>query len=598
MKKRLVNGCFVVATIAASWAAPGAFAGTNGFIAPAFRSSANSQAGYWESFTVAVGPPGNSADRPGATTGATLTQSDANGFLTGTGNIYNMSAASVFLLADNTPFALGTVVLQTRTLGSELDYASVTLTYANGSGTHSVAPLPRVELNRGNQPGLGAIVSSLWQWDLSGLGVTQYVITFRAAATSLSFDSLTLDTADRFSALFTPPIVINDTAPAIERWMYANNTAPCDRTAGSVFGTLGDEAGVDTRHAQHLLGWETAARIPTQRGPTHYLVRRARVTLTINRGLLFAYDPTADDFRTSFDKNDPAYVPDADSGHPIELFGAGFRNGYDAATFDQCAPFGSNAPGGRNAFAAGWSTNGQWVDISNNVGKTNSLFPPFAINAFAIGQTTNAAPGQPVPAGAKITFDLNLSDPFVLAYVQAGLDSGRLRFMVSSLHGTDGQFGPPSYPDFATHFNEAVLEPTRLELEVALVGDSDLDADGLPDDWELFALGGLTDSAAADPDGDGASNLAEFRAGTDPLSSSSVLRLLPLTRTGAGSTFLRFAHTANRKFSVAWTENFVTWTPLASAPTFELPTGMAQWNDATAPATARFYRLQAAPNQP
>lgn len=54
----------------------------------------------------------------------------------------------------------------------------------------------------------------------------------------------------------------------------------------------------------------------------------------------------------------------------------------------------------------------------------------------------------------------------------------------------------------------------------------DADADGLPDDWEL-ANGlkvGLKDSQI-DSDGDGADNLAEFLAGTDPRNASSVLRL-------------------------------------------------------------------------
>ena len=32
-------------------------AGTNGFIVPAFRGAAGAQAGYWETFTVAVGTP-------------------------------------------------------------------------------------------------------------------------------------------------------------------------------------------------------------------------------------------------------------------------------------------------------------------------------------------------------------------------------------------------------------------------------------------------------------------------------------------------------------------------------------------------------------
>jgi hypothetical protein len=565
--------------------------GTNGFLVPTFRGSANSAAGYWETFTVATGSPGNRPERPGATTGAVLTQHETNAFLTGSGNIYNLGGASEFTITDATPFNIGTVVLQARVLGSELHYNSVSLTYSNASGEHSVGPLARVELNRGNQPGLGVTVSTLWQWDLSGLDVASYTISFRAAAVSLSFDAVTLDTSDGFVALFTQPFNVSDTSPAIERWMYAFNAAPCDRPAGSVFGSFGDDTGVDSRHAQFLLGWNTAGLIRTNRGPSNYLIRRCRVTLTINRGNLFAYDPTQDDFRTYFETNHPSVLADGDTGRPIELFGAGFRYGYDATTFTQCSPFGTNAPGQRNAYAAGWSTNGTLVDVSNNVGKTNEAFPRFEVAPFAVGQTTNVAPGELVPAGARITFELNLNDPFVLEYLQAALNGGQLRFMVTSLHATAGQFGTPSYPDFATHFNEAVVTPTRLELEGVTLGGGDMDADGLPDDWELACLNTLTHNATSDPDGDGSANRSEFLAETDPLRGNSLFEVL-LARGETGVT-LRFSHSANRRYAVEFSDDLSAWTALPGAPVFELPLGIARWVDNSANSAKRFYRVRA-----
>lgn len=64
----------------------------------------------------------------------------------------------------------------------------------------------------------------------------------------------------------------------------------------------------------------------------------------------------------------------------------------------------------------------------------------------------------------------------------------------------------------------------------------DTDRDGLPDGWETFY--GFnprnSDDAAMDADGDGASGLAEFQAGTDPHNVESALRLGLLRRTRGG----------------------------------------------------------------
>jgi hypothetical protein len=389
------------------------------------------------------------------------------------------------------------------------------------------------------------------------------------------------------------PFAVNSTTPAIERWMYAFNADPCARTTSSTFGTFGDEAGVDTRHAQHLVGWDTPSLVPAARGPARYLVRRCRLTLTINRGNLFAYDPTQDGFRTYFETNHPAYLPDADAGRPVELFGVGYRNGFDATNFDQCATFGSNVAGERNAFVAGWaawSTNGALVDLGNNVGKTNEAFPRFEVAPFAVGQTTNVPPGELMPAAAKMTFDLKLDDPFVLAYVQAALDTGRLRLMVSSLHGNTGQTGTPSYPDFVTQFNQAAFNPTRLELEGVAVRDADTDADGLPDDWEQFYFAGLERAATEDSDGDGAANLAEWRAGTNPALATDVLRLA-IAPGGQGGVVLRWQPAASRRYTIQFTEDFADWQTVAE-PTVKFPEPtLAEWQDIAPAATRRFYRL-------
>ncbi|MGE3309442.1 MAG: hypothetical protein AB7O66_05675 [Limisphaerales bacterium] len=180
-------------------------ASTNNFVVPSFRNAADSEIGYWENFTVAYGAPGNTATMTGSTTGATLTQTlSPSAFVTGSGNLYDPAEATGFVLSDSTPFTLGTVVLQIRTLGAELKYDAIRLTHTDANGTHALEPLSRVELDRGTV--LGASVSSLWQWDLTGLGVTDYSINWESDGSSLSLDSVTLDTWNSFSAVPEPSI--------------------------------------------------------------------------------------------------------------------------------------------------------------------------------------------------------------------------------------------------------------------------------------------------------------------------------------------------------------------------------------------------------
>ena len=141
------------ATAAVLAAAFPASAGTNGFLVPSFRGTAGAEAGYWETFAVVIGIPGNVPDKAGATTGAVLTQNQTNAIPTGSGNIYNVVATSDFTVSDAVPTALGTVVLQTRTLGTELEYGSALLHFTNDLGAQTLTPLARFEVNRLNPAG-------------------------------------------------------------------------------------------------------------------------------------------------------------------------------------------------------------------------------------------------------------------------------------------------------------------------------------------------------------------------------------------------------------------------------------------------------------
>ncbi len=519
----LALGCFSGSRLAAA---------TNGFVVPSFRGAGGSQMGYWEVFTVASGDPGNAPDSSSATTQARLFQINTNAFLTGSGNIYNQDV-SQFQLVDETPFALGTVILQTRTAGTEVARDSMVLVYLDDGAEVRLAPQSRYELNRTS--GQGFNVSMLWQWNLTGRNVKEYRVEFAAAGSSLSFDSLTLDTSAHFAKAFPEqPLAVGPEPANLARWMYPFNGSPGDRPTASVFGALGSNPDFDSRDAQYLLGWNTTSWLPAGRGASNYLVRRVRLTLTISNDRQYPYSGTVRDFRTYFPTNDPGYLPSPTTGFPVELFGAGFRGGYSSTTYPQTGPWGVNPAAGffsnRVAYAAGFDTNGVLVDVSNSVADngTNAIPGAFEVAPFAVGVSTNVAHGELMPVGSQLTFDVNLEDPLIYGYFQEGLNAGNLSFMVSSLIDATLN-GPPTYPNFYTIFSAVALpsQYPNLELDVQLVRpEFDSDADGLPDDWENHWFGTLLHSGSEDSDADGVSNLEEWSAGTAPDDANSLLRIL------------------------------------------------------------------------
>lgn len=176
-----------------------ALAGTNGFTVPTFRGQPASTVGGWENFTVATDNLiGNSPDMPGSTATARIIQFDPNAIILGSGNLYNQNHVSRFELRYSSTDGAGLVVLQMRTLGNELSYDNVRLTYDLGAGPISVGAtreeLSRVSLGPPGQGPGGSAVSSKWSWDISAAAPTSYTISFQASDVSLSLDSATVDT--------------------------------------------------------------------------------------------------------------------------------------------------------------------------------------------------------------------------------------------------------------------------------------------------------------------------------------------------------------------------------------------------------------------
>lgn len=268
------------------------------------------------------------------------------------------------------------------------------------------------------------------------------------------------------------------------------------------------------------------------------------------------------------------------------MVGAGFRGGFTAATFLENSSFGPLGPitgtnisiGTRNAYAAVFDSTGTLVDLSNNVGQTNTAFTGeiFEFRPWAIGRNESVVPGDLVPEGTPMTFALDLSDPFIAGYLQGALSTGNLRLILTSLHpaAQSGFGGGGAYPQW--YLRESLLgTPAKLRIEGTLVDGEDSDQDGLPDDWERHYFGGLGALAEGDPDGDGESNLREWRTGYNPTSRASALVISAYQRKNGGAVF-RFPTAPGRRYEIEESSDLAVWGPGFGRLTFP-EVGVAEW---------------------
>ncbi len=106
----------------------------------------------------------------------------------------------------------------------------------------------------------------------------------------------------------------------------------------------------------------------------------------------------------------------------------------------------------------------------------------------------------------------------------------------------------------STQFNVTVTSPRR---DVML----DRNSDGISDVWA--ALYPNAGGPAADPDGDGATNLAEARAGTDPFSALSHFAATTALD-ASGDLIVRWFGVAGKHYLLESSSDLIAWKPLAT----------------------------------
>ncbi|MBI5383688.1 MAG: S8 family serine peptidase [Verrucomicrobia bacterium] len=121
---------------------------------------------------------------------------------------------------------------------------------------------------------------------------------------------------------------------------------------------------------------------------------------------------------------------------------------------------------------------------------------------------------------------------------------------------------------------------------------ADANTNGLPDTWEQQYFGSATNhSPLLDSDHDGASDYAEFVAGTNPTNNASVLKMSASVPTGE-SLHLEWLAGAGRSYRILGSGDLLSWTPLTEW--LRTPSGLVS-QDVPQTAAYRFYRLEVRP---
>ena len=382
--------------------------------------------------------------------GALLKQSVPGAMLISGGNIYHPGAASSFVIDDLVEGGIGRVVLQVWTSGSPMNTSQVILKSGDIELSGSYSEIER------KRSGHGYEIISQFNFDLGDSNVSDYTIEFGASGPHMSLVSVKLSKLVNIKYDFKKQQTVAIDNPSDDRWTYPRNGTPGTRNLAPVFGYIsGDGEEIEAvRLGQLVVGYDTSGVIPVGLNREQYKIKSVIVEATVALDKQFKYDGTRDDYSL--------YNGVDDTVSPVELFGAGFRNGYDALNWDEEVPLKDDGVEENNIYSIGFDG-----DIAIDV-DTFSFNTPHSARPFAIGTIEGLEQDDLVPEDSVFVFKLDLENSAVSNYIAEGLGNGKLYFTLSQILYEELEEGGKGHPDIYTK-DHILGEGVRVMIEYELL---------------------------------------------------------------------------------------------------------------------------------
>jgi hypothetical protein len=136
----------------------------------------------------------------------------------------------------------------------------------------------------------------------------------------------------------------------------------------------------------------------------------------------------------------------------------------------------------------------------------------------------------------------------------------------------------------------AIASGTQIAFRCPDLPTADEDGNGIPDAWEAWYFGGSNHVVGLDADGDGLSDVDEFRCGTDPTNAYSCLVVSNLVTDAAGAV-LSWPSVAGRSYTIRKAADLVVGFTSVVASNLPAQPPMNVYTDAVDPGPAVFYRV-------